>query len=66
MSQLSITLAQVDRSAPLVLELNEITVLMAISAVGILAVMVLSVAAAITSVFGKAAEDMSESHYSRN
>lgn len=66
MARLTITQAQVDYSAPLVLELNEITVLMGVSAVGIIAVILLSVFAAVTSVFGKNAEDMSDKHYSRN
>lgn len=62
----SIYLAQFDYSTPLVLELNEITIFMGLSAVGIIAVIILSLAAAATSVFGKDGSEMSDKHYSRN
>lgn len=45
--------AQFDPNAPLNLELNEITVLIGISAAGIIAIMVLSIYVAATTFFGK-------------
>ena len=45
--------AEVDMSTPLVLELNEITVLIAINAVGIIAIMGLCVFVAASAFFGK-------------
>lgn len=66
MARLTISQAQFDYSTPLVLELNEITIFMGLSAIGIITVIVLSVAAAATSVFGKNASDLSDKHYSRS
>lgn len=43
MSKVQISAAEFDYSTPLVLEFNEITTFMAISAVGIITVMVLSI-----------------------
>lgn len=45
--------AQVDHSTPLVLELNEITVLIGVNALGIIAIMTLSVFIAASAFFGK-------------
>jgi hypothetical protein len=54
-----------DYSAPLVLELNEITVLMAINSVGIIAVMLLSIYMAVSAIFGKGSQGLSEAHFTR-
>jgi hypothetical protein len=54
-----------DYSAPLVLELNEITVLMAINSVGIIAVMLLSIYMAVSAIFGKGSKGLSEAHFTR-
>jgi hypothetical protein len=62
----SVSLIQaVDYSAPLILELNEITILMALNSVGIIAVMVLSVFVAVSAFFGKGSQGLSESHFAR-
>jgi hypothetical protein len=62
----SVSLIQaVDYSAPLVLELNEITILMALNSVGIIAVMVLSIFVAVSAFFGKGSQGLSESHFAR-
>ena len=58
-------LKAVDYSAPLVLELNEITILMALNTVGIVTVMGLSIYVAISAVFKKGSQELSESHFSR-
>jgi hypothetical protein len=65
MSGISITQAEVDLNTPLVLELNEITSLMAISSVGIITVMVLSVVVAVLAFFGSKGQDLSQDHFAR-
>ena len=57
--------AEVDLSTPLVLELNEITALMAISGLGIITVMVLSVVVAALAFFGSKGQDLSKDHFAR-
>jgi hypothetical protein len=57
--------AEVDLSTPLVLEFNEITSLMAISGVGIITVMVLSIAVAALAFFGSKGQDLSQDHFAR-
>jgi hypothetical protein len=66
MSGITITQAEVDLNTPLVLELNEISSLMAISSVGIITVMVLSIVIAAQAFFGKSSQDLSEEHFSRS
>lgn len=66
MSRISIYQAEVDLNTPLVLEFNEITSLMAISSVGIITVMVLSVVVAALAFFNKTGQDLSEDHYTRS
>jgi hypothetical protein len=66
MSTISIVQAEVDLNTPLVLEFNEITSLMAISSVGILTVMALSVLVAAQAFFSKKSQDLSEKHYTRS
>lgn len=66
MSRISIFQAEVDLNTPLVLEFNEITSLMAISSVGIITVMVLSVVVAALAFFNKTGQDLSEDHYTRS
>lgn len=66
MAKVAIRLAEFDYSTPLVLELNEITVLMGVSAIGIITVMSLCLVAVATSVFSKNAQGISEDHYSRD
>jgi hypothetical protein len=58
-------LKAVDYSAPLVLELNEITILMALNTVGIVTVMGLSIYVAILAFSKKGSQELSESHFSR-
>ena len=53
MSSVSALTAQFDPNAPLNLELNEITVLMAVNAVGIIAIMALCIYVAASAFFGK-------------
>jgi hypothetical protein len=65
MSGITITQAEVDLNTPLVLELNEITSLMAISSVGIITVMVLSVVVAALAFFGSKGQDLSQDHFAR-
>jgi hypothetical protein len=65
MSGITITQAEVDLNTPLVLELNEITSLMAISSVGIITVMVLSVVVAVLAFFGSKGQDLSQDHFAR-
>ena len=57
--------AEVDLSTPLVLEFNEITTLMAISSVGIITVIVLSVVVAALAFFGSKGQDLSQDHFAR-
>ena len=66
MSRISIFQAEVDLNTPLVLEFNEITSLMAISSVGIITVMVLSVVVAAMAFFNKTGQDLSQDHYTRS
>ena len=66
MARISIYQAEVDLNTPLVLEFNEITSLMAISSVGIITVMVLSVVVAALAFFNKTGQDLSEDHYTRS
>jgi hypothetical protein len=65
MSTVSIFMAEFDHNTPLVLEFNEITSLMAISSVGIIAVMLLSVAVAARAFFNKKGQDLSKEHFNR-
>jgi hypothetical protein len=65
MSASSIFQAEVDLSTPLVLEINEITSLMAISSVGIITVMVLSVVVAALAFFSPKGQDLSQDHFAR-
>jgi hypothetical protein len=65
MSRISIVQADFDYNNPLVLEFNEITSLMAISSVGIITVMVLSVVVAAIAFFGSKGQDLSQDHFSR-
>ena len=53
MASIPVVTAEVDMSTPLILELNEITVLIAINAVGIIAIMGLFVFVAASAFFGK-------------
>ena len=57
--------AEVDLSTPLVLEFNEMTSLMAISGLGIITVMVLSVVVAALAFFGSKGQDLSQDHFAR-
>jgi hypothetical protein len=66
MSRISIVQADFDYNTPLVLEINEITTLMAISGLGIITVMVLSVVVAALAFFGKSSQDLSEQHFTRS
>jgi hypothetical protein len=61
----SSVLKAVDYSAPLVLQLNEITILMALNTLGIVTVMGLSIYVAISAFFKKGSQELSESHFSR-
>jgi len=65
MSAISIVQADVELNTPLVLEFNEITSLMAISGVGIIAVMVLSVVVAGLAFFGSKGQGLSQEHFAR-
>jgi len=65
MSAISILQAEVDLNTPLVLEFNEITSLMAISSVGIITVMVLSILVAAQAFFGYKGQDLSQEHFAR-
>jgi len=64
-SAISIVQAEVDLNTPLVLEFNEITSLMAISSVGIIAVMVLSILVAALAFFGSKGQGLSQEHFAR-
>jgi hypothetical protein len=66
MSRISIAQADFDYNTPLVLELNEITSLMAISSVGIITVMVLSIVVAALAFFSKSGQELSKEHYTRS
>ena len=66
MSRISIVQADFDYNTPLVLEFNEITSLMAISSVGIITIMVLSIYIAGAAFFSKNSQDISEEHFTRN
>lgn len=61
----SIYAASVDYSTPLILELNEITVLMAINTVLILSVIGLSLYVAAVAFLKKGSQGLSETHFSR-
>ena len=65
MSGISIFQAEVDLNTPLVLEFNEITSLMAVSGIGIITIMVLSVAVAALAFFGSKGQDLSQDHFAR-
>lgn len=66
MSRISIVQADFDYNTPLILEFNEITVLMAISSVGIITILVLSLYVAGKAFFGKKSQELSEEHFTRN
>ena len=66
MNSVQVLAADFDYNTPLVLEFNEITSLMAISSVGIITIMVLSVYIAGTAFFSKTSQDLSEDHYTRS
>lgn len=59
MSKVQISAADFDPNAPLVLEFNEITSFMAISTVGIITVMVLSIYIAGSAIFGNGSQQTS-------
>ena len=61
----SVLTAVVDHSTPLVLELNEITILLAINTVLILTVIVLSLYVAASAFMKKGSQAISENHFSR-
>jgi hypothetical protein len=65
MSRISIVQAEVELNTPLVLEFNEITSLMAISSVGIITVMVLSVTVAALAFFESKDQGLSQDHFTR-
>jgi hypothetical protein len=65
MSRINVVQAEVDLNTPLLLEFNEITTLMAISSVGIITVMVLSVYILALAFFSKSSKDLSEQHFTR-
>jgi hypothetical protein len=65
MSRISSVQAEVELNTPLVLEFNEITSLMAISSVGIITVMVLSVSVAALAFFESKGQDLSQDHFTR-
>jgi hypothetical protein len=61
----SVFKATVDHSTPLVLELNEITVLLAMNTVLILTVIGLSLYVAASAFMKKGSQAISENHFSR-
>jgi hypothetical protein len=65
MARIRIVQAEVELNTPLVLEFNEITSLMAISSVGIITVMVLSVTVAALAFFESKGQDLSQDHFTR-
>lgn len=66
MSKISIVQADFDYNTPLILEFNEITTLMAISSVGIVVILVLSLFVAGKAFFGKKTQELSEEHFTRS
>lgn len=66
MSRINVVQADFDYNTPLVLEFNEITSLMAVSSVGIITVMVLSIYIAGSAFFSKNSQDLSEEHFKRD
>jgi hypothetical protein len=66
MSRISVFQADFDYNTPLVLEFNEITSLMAISSVGIITVMVLSIVVAALAFFNKNGQDLTQDHFTRS
>lgn len=66
MSAVTIVQAEFDYNTPLVLEFNEITSLMAISSVGIITVLVLSVVVAAKAFLSKNNQDLSDEHFTRS
>ena len=66
MSRISIVQADFDYNTPLVLEFNEITSLMAISTVGIITIMVLSIVVAASAFFNKNGQDLTQDHFTRS
>jgi uncharacterized membrane protein YeiB len=66
MAKIGSMIQAVDYSAPLVLELNEITILMALNSIGIVGVMALSIYVAVSAFFSKGSQGLSESHFSRD
>lgn len=66
MSRISVFQAEFDYNTPLVVEFNEITSLMAVSSVGIITVMVLSVLVAARAFLSKNSQDLSEEHFTRS
>jgi hypothetical protein len=65
MAKIGPSLMAVDYSAPLVLEFNEITILMALNTVGIVTVIGLSIYVAVSAFFKKGSQELSNSHFSR-
>ena len=65
MATLGPVLTEVDYSTPLVLELNEITILMALNTVGIVTVIGLSIYVAVSAFFRRDSQALSDSHFSR-
>jgi hypothetical protein len=65
MTKVGSILTAVDYSTPLVLELNEITILMALSTFGILTVMGLSIYISISAFFSSGSQELSEAHFTR-
>jgi hypothetical protein len=66
MSRISIAQADFYYHTPLVHVLNEITSLMAISSLGIITVMVLSVVVAASAFLSKTSQDLSQEHFTRS
>lgn len=66
MSGISVFQAEFDYNTPLVLEFNEITSLMAISSVGIITIMVLSIYISAAAFFSKNSQELSEDHFTRS
>ena len=65
MAKIGPVINEVDYSTPLVLELNEITVLMALNTVGIVTVLGLSIYVALSAFFKRGSQQLSDSHFSR-
>lgn len=66
MAAVSVMAAAVDYSTPLVLELNEITILMAINTVLIFMVIGLSLYVAAAAFLKKGSQEIAEDHFSRS